>query len=177
MVCSLHYALCHCTWARYWLNDFAISLSGPLEAGYIVTYISAAVFPMMSDGIVFLAFVFLSALWFGRPPQTIGITTFSPSSHRRAGRKTIYIGWVFWTLAYVGIISLLSLQCPICQFTDKAQMFLTCQFWCQQLCFICGQSPCRASDKAQMVEWTSLSSLKFRSIYFICEQGMFFLWL
>lgn len=37
----------------------------------------------------------------------------------------------------------LSLQCPICQLTDKAQTFLTRQFWCQQLCFICSQIPHR----------------------------------
>ena len=37
-------------------------------------------------------------------------------------------------------------QCPICQLTDKAQMFLTCLFWCQQLCFICRQIPSRAKQ-------------------------------
>lgn len=36
-----------------------------------------------------------------------------------------------------------SLWCPICQLTDKAQMSLTCQFWCEQLFFICTHIPCR----------------------------------
>lgn len=40
-----------------------------------------------------------------------------------------------------------SLQCPICQLTDKAQRFLARQFCCQQLCFICSQSPCRGLIK------------------------------
>lgn len=90
--------------------------------------------------------VFLSALWFGRPPLTISVTTISSSSHHRAGKRAVYFSWAFWTQAHVGIIYPLSPQCPICQLTDKAQMFLTCQFWCQQLCFICSQVPCRAKQ-------------------------------
>lgn len=59
---------------------------------------------MMSDGIVFLPCVFLSALWFGRPPLTISITTLSSSSHHRAGKRAVYFSWAFWVRAYVRII-------------------------------------------------------------------------
>ncbi len=66
-----------------------------------------------------------------------------PSLHHRAGKRTVYFSWALCTQPHVRIIYLLSQRCPICQLTDKAQMFLTCQFWCQQLCFICSQIPCR----------------------------------
>lgn len=45
----------------------------------------------MSDGIVFLARVFLSALWFGRP-HLISIITVSSFSRRRKG-GTVYFSW------------------------------------------------------------------------------------
>lgn len=116
----------------------------------------------MSDGIVFPLSVFLSALWIGRPHLTISIATISSSSRHRAGKRTVYFRCALWAQAHVGIIYPLSLQCPICQLTDKAQMFLTCQFWCQQLCFICSQIPCRVKwcsiQKDQMARWTFLRS-------------------
>lgn len=48
-----------------------------------MTYILETAFPVMSDGIVFLFHVFLSALWFGRPPST----TLSPHSTTAEQKK------------------------------------------------------------------------------------------
>lgn len=122
---------------------------------------------MMSDGIVFLPCVFLSALWFGRPPLTISITTISSSSRHRGKRKgSCLFQPGFLDQLHVRIIYPLSLQCPICQLTDKAQMFLTCQFWCQQLCFICSQIPGRVkyvADKAQTTTQTQPENEKLIS--------------
>lgn len=102
----------------------------------------------MSDGIVFLARVFLSALWFGRP-HLISIITVSSFSRRRRGELFISAG-ARRIPTHIGDNPSHLPRRPICRLAVKAQTFLTCQLWCQPLHFSCIWGGAQASDKAHV---------------------------
>lgn len=106
-----------------------------------------------------LCFSFCSVAW-ETPSNQYNHHLLIQLLQEREAKRTVYFSWAFCIQPHVSVISLPSLRCPICQFTDKAQMFLTCLFWCQQLCFICSQIPCGVKGASDSPNGQILEMLK-----------------